>query len=144
MRPYAAKRFIIVQVVSSSSSCMCHLSTQKTAIQAVKKGAAKSGSPTQDGQGEKVVKSRWQPRNGCDSRSMANFLIEFIQVNVSSSQESAQNSPELLLRKFFVIDQPSRPFLGRHLDFTTFSSWSSCVGLPDWAAPYLQLEYGCF
>jgi len=33
----------------------------KTAIQAVKKGAAKSGSSTQ---AEKVVKFRWQPRNG--------------------------------------------------------------------------------
>ena len=43
----------------------------KTAIQAVKKGAAKSGSPTQ---GEKVVKSRWQPRNGCDGQSMAKNL----------------------------------------------------------------------
>jgi len=39
---------------------------------------AKSGSPTQDGQGEKVVKSRWQPRNGCDGWSMA---ITTIQVN---------------------------------------------------------------
>jgi len=38
----------------------------KTAIQAVKKGAAQSGSHTQDGQGEKVLKSRWRPRNGCD------------------------------------------------------------------------------
>jgi len=27
---------------------------------------AKSGSFTQDGQGEKAVKSRWWPRNGCD------------------------------------------------------------------------------
>jgi len=30
----------------------------KTAMQAVKKGAAQSSSPTQNGQGEKVVKSR--------------------------------------------------------------------------------------
>jgi len=28
-------------------------------------------NPTQDGQGEKVVKSRWWPRNGCDGPSMA-------------------------------------------------------------------------
>ena len=46
----------------------------KTAIQAVKKGAAKSGSPTQDVQGEKIVKSRWQPINGCDGRSMEKFF----------------------------------------------------------------------
>jgi len=31
-----------------------------------KKGAIQSGSPIQDGQDEKVVKSRWQPRNDCD------------------------------------------------------------------------------
>ena len=43
----------------------------KTAMQAVKKSAVQSGSLTQDGQGEKVVKSRWQPRNGYDGRSMA-------------------------------------------------------------------------
>ena len=34
-------------------------------------GAAQSGSSIKDGQGEKVVKSRWQPRNGCDGCSMA-------------------------------------------------------------------------
>ena len=43
----------------------------KTAIWAVKKGEAQSGSPIQDGQGKKVVKSRWRPRNGCDGWSMA-------------------------------------------------------------------------
>ena len=42
-------------------------STQKQPF----KGAAKSSSPTQDSQGEKVVKSMWRPRNGCDGRSMA-------------------------------------------------------------------------
>jgi len=54
-------------------------------MQAVKKGAAQSGSPTtptQDGQGEKVVKSRWQPRNSCDGRSLAISLIKTIQVNL--------------------------------------------------------------
>jgi len=44
----------------------------KTVIQAVKNGAAKSGSFTQDGQGEKA---RWRPRNGCDGWSMAKFLF---------------------------------------------------------------------
>ena len=52
----------------------------KTAIQAVKKGAAKSGSPTQDGQGEKVVKSSWQPRN--DQSMAKRFLIATIQVSL--------------------------------------------------------------
>ena len=40
-------------------------------MQSVKKGAAQSSSPMQDGQGEKVVKSSWEPRNGCDGQSMA-------------------------------------------------------------------------
>jgi len=44
----------------------------------LKKGC---GQVWQDGQGEKVVKSRWQPRNGCDNRSMAKILITIIQVN---------------------------------------------------------------
>ena len=52
----------------------------KATIQAVKKGAAKSSSPTQDSQGEKFVKSRWRPRNSCDGRSMEkNFLLKIIQ-----------------------------------------------------------------
>ena len=58
-------------------------------MQAVKKGAAQSNSPTQDGQGEKVVKSRWQPRNGCDGQSLAISLITTIQVNfVLTSSET--------------------------------------------------------
>jgi len=37
-----------------------------------KKGYDPAWQPTQDGQGEKkVVKSSWQPRDGCDGRSMA-------------------------------------------------------------------------
>ena len=67
----------------------------------MKKGAAKSGSPTQDGLDEKVVKPRWQPRDGCDGRSMAKiFNDDNSGLFVSSSQlhlESAQNSLELLL-----------------------------------------------
>jgi len=48
--------------------------TQKQPFKLYKKSAAKSGSPTQDGQGEKVVKSMCQPRNGCDGRSVAKIL----------------------------------------------------------------------
>jgi len=39
-----------------------------TTIQDVKKGATKYGCSTQDSQGEKVVKFRWRPRNGCDGQ----------------------------------------------------------------------------
>jgi len=58
-------------------------------IQTVKKGVAKSGSPTQDGKGEKVGKSKWRPRNGCDGWSMAKFLITTIQVNFVSIPSEA-------------------------------------------------------
>jgi len=52
-----------------------------------KKGAAKSGSPAHDGQGEKVVKSRWQPRSGGDGWSMAKtFNTNNSGQFVSSSQ----------------------------------------------------------
>jgi len=62
---------------------MIKLSTQKQPFKLLKKGAAKSGSPTQDGQGKKVVKSRWRPRNGCDDQSMAKKnLRTTIQVNL--------------------------------------------------------------
>jgi len=50
-----------------------------------------------------------------------------------------KNSPELLLLKIFGINRPSQPFLGCHMDFTTFSPWPFCVGLPDVATPFLQL-----
>ena len=70
-------------------------STKKTAIQAVKKGVAKSGSPTQDGQGEKVVKSRWRPRNGCDGRSMAKNVMTTIQVNFVPSEAGMRTQIDL-------------------------------------------------
>ena len=52
----------------------------KNSHSSCKKGATKSGRPTQDGQGEKLVKSRWWPRNDCDCWSMAIFLLTAIQV----------------------------------------------------------------
>ena len=58
-----------------------HIIYTKTVIQVVNKGAARSGSPTQNGQGERVVKSRYRPRNGCDGWSMAKKLITTIQAN---------------------------------------------------------------
>ena len=59
------------------------------AIQAVKKGVAESGSPTQDGKGEKVGKPRWRPRNGCDGWSMVKILITTIQMNFVSIPSEA-------------------------------------------------------
>jgi len=40
-------------------------------MQAVKTGY---GPVCQDGLGEKVVKSRWRPRNGCDGQSIAKIF----------------------------------------------------------------------
>ena len=54
----------------------------KTAIQAVKKGAAKSGSPTQDDQGEKVVKSRCGQEMVVMVGLWQTFLMSTIQVNL--------------------------------------------------------------
>ena len=50
------------------------------------KRAAESGNLTQDGQGEKVAKFKWQQRNGCDGQSTAkNF-------NVNNSGEFCADS----------------------------------------------------
>jgi len=58
------------------------MSNQKQAI------TVKKVQPIQEGQGEKVVKYRRRPRNGCDGRSVAKVLKMTIQVKicVASSQ----------------------------------------------------------
>ena len=66
----------------------------------------KKGCGPQKGYGEK----RWQPRNGCDGRLMAKILIMTIQVNV-------YKYARIVVVKFFAINLPSQPFLGRHLGF---------------------------
>ena len=48
--------------------------------QAVKKGVALYKIVSMN----KVVKYRWQPRNGCDDRSVTNILTTIIQVNLCS------------------------------------------------------------
>jgi len=50
----------------------------------------------------------------------------------------------IVVIKNFAIHRPSQPFLGSHLDFTTFSPWPSCVGLPDWATPFFYSLNGYF
>jgi len=69
------------------------------------------------------------------------FLITIIQVNLCPHPSFTRNLHKVHLNcKFFAIDRPSRPFLGRHLDFTTFSP---CAGLPDLAAPFFYSLNGC-
>ena len=71
------------------------------------------------------------------------ILKTTIQVNFVLISSEAGMRPQIDLNCFyqFAIDQLSQPFLGRHLDFTPFSPWPSCVRLPDWAGPFLQLEW---
>ena len=93
------------------------------------------------------VEKLWNPGGG---QEMAVMVRIFFNNNtsgqfVSSSQESAQNSPKLLLLKIFAIDRPSQPFLGHHQDFTTFSPWTPYVGLPNWAVyPFYSLTEWLF
>jgi len=65
----------------------------KAAIWAQKK-CSQVWQSTQDGQGEKVVQSRWQPRNGCDGRSMVKILatiqVNFIYLLAKALQHSAE------------------------------------------------------
>ena len=82
-------------------------------MQAVKKCAAQSGSPAQDGLGVKFVKYRWWLRSGCNGLSMAKKF---------NNNNSGQ----------FVLPHPTHNF---------FSPWPSCAELPDWAAPFLQLAW---
>ena len=61
--------------VNVSVVYMCHkLSTQIKNSQAVKKGAALCKMASM----KKVVKYRWQPRNGCDGRSVTKILMTTI------------------------------------------------------------------
>ena len=58
----------------------------KSTQQQLFKLAAESGSPTQDGQSEKVVKFKWQQRNVCDGRSTAKIF------NINNSGEFCADS----------------------------------------------------
>ena len=88
------------------------ISTQKQP--SCKKGAALCKMASM----KKVVKYRWQPRNGCDSRLVIKILITTIQVNLCCPAK--KNLLELILLKFLSLTLPSQPFLGPHLYFTTF------------------------
>ena len=63
---------------------------------------------------KKDVKSRWQPRNGCDGRLMVRILMMAIQV------KRHKNSPELPLLKFLPLTYHHSHFLATTLDFTSF------------------------
>ena len=70
------------------------------------------------------MKKLWNIGNSCGSQSMAKKLITTILC-------------WFLVKLGWGNTNSSQSFLGCHLDFTTFSSWPSCIGLPDWIAPFL-------
>jgi len=103
--------------------------------QAAKKGAALCKMAGM----KKIVKYRWQPRNGCDGRSVKNILIMTIQVNFVLIPGMRQHKfTWIVIIKIFVTDLPSQLFLGRLMYFTTFF----IPAILHRAAPFLQL--GCF
>ena len=82
---------------------------------------AQSCSFAQHNQREKVMKSRWQPRNGSDGRS--------------GSSQLHSESTWIVVIKIFAIN------LYHHSHFLAFTTWSSCTGLQNWAVPFLQLAW---
>ena len=85
---------------------------------------------------KKVVKYRWQPRNGCDGKSVKKILIATIQVNfvpIPSEAGMRQHTfTWIVVMKIFVTGQPSQLFLDRHLYFTTLAILQT-------AAPFYSL-----
>ena len=72
---------------------------------------------------KKVMKYRWQPRNGCDDKLMTKILMTTIQVNfvlIPSEARDEVTRNYLNCHYYFVTYLPSQPFIGRHLYFTTF------------------------
>ena len=63
----------------------------------------------------KMRNSRWRPRNGCDGRLIAKFLITTIQVNLCCLLRIS-----LRFGIKFVINLPSQPFLSCHLGSRIF------------------------
>jgi len=66
---------------------------------------------------KKSVKSKEWPRNGCDGIGRwqnfnSNNSGQFVLLHPQLHEESAQNSPQLLLLKFCYQPIPSQPFLG--------------------------------
>ena len=72
---------------------------------------------------------------------MAVMVSLWQKINSNNSGEFVLIRPEIIIVVIKNFLPSPQPFLGCHLDFTTFSSWPSCVGLSDWATPFLQLEW---
>ena len=88
-----------------------------------------------------IVISTDQSTERCTHKSLPFSSLEITQKVKLQNKVKSAHWPEL---KNFAIDRPSQPFLGHHLDFTTFSPWPSCVGLPDLAAPFFTAWMAVF
>jgi len=93
---------------------------------------------------KKMWNPRWRPRNGCDGRLMAKFLITTIQVNLvpnpSETRRRQHNSPELLLLKILPLAYHHSHFLAATLDFTSFSTMAF-LGLHTFFYCWAVLDY---
>jgi len=74
---------------------------------------------------KKMWNPRWRPRNGCDGRLMAKFLITTRCQILVKRGEGNTNSSELSLLKIFPLAYHHSHFLAATLDFTSFSQWLS-------------------
>ena len=87
---------------------------------------------------KKMWNPRWRPRNGCDGKLMVKILITTIQVNFGAAWSIGTKFTWIVVIKFFTINLPSQPFLGRHLGFHIFFHHSLFEGHT------LFLQLGCF
>jgi len=84
--------------------------------------AVKSGCGPKKAIVKKMWNPRWRPRNGCDGRLMAKYLIKTIQVNLCcllhvSLKFGTKFTWIVVIKNFAISLLPSQPFLGHHLGF---------------------------
>jgi len=97
-----------------------------------------SGSPTQDGQDEKAVKSRWRPWNGCDGQCMVknfnNSNSFFSHSSFTRNQHKIQLNYCYLI--FFLYKRSTITAISwLPPGFHNFFTLAILCRLPDWSAP---------
>ena len=106
-------------------------------------GAAQSGSPTQDGQGKKVLKFRWQPKMAVmvdllygKKKLITTIQVKFVLIPCEAGMRTQINLNCCFCHTLTITAISWPP--------PAFSPWPSCVRLPDWAAPFFYSLNGCF
>ena len=93
--------------------------------QAAKKGAALSKMAGM----KKIVKYRWQPRNGCDGRSVKKFLRTTIQVNFVLIPGMRQHKfTRIVIIKFLSLTYHRNHFLAASCILRLFLYQPFCIG----------------